>query len=525
VPTSTIGPISIAADTDASSPGVEGITLSSQNVTTFFTTSTGTHIFTPLLVDGQITGNVTGTLTGNVNGNATTASSVGAANLTGAALAANVTSSSLTSLGTLTALSVSGASNLTGTATINGGASSANTTMGGASNQTFLNSALNEIGASTSYATVNHIGVGSANQSTNVIGNANALSTVSASGGTGYLTLTNTASTLGSGTGGLVKTDANTVSIRASSTGTLATNGSTGTMVVGAGGGYMAYATSQNTGAMNSIGGVVDNKQYTNKISGSTFVDGNVYINGTLDYVSSNSANTSVIGTSTGTSILAGATTATSAGTAIVVKGATGTQTVVDAHGKLSNVTGTAAQSTASLTLTNGIGNTHGLVVTETQATLSGGTHSSSLTMADNGATFSDAQSGSPVQVHGVNDGSGDFDAVNVRQFAGAIASVTAMANIPQVDPGNTYAFGVGVGGFMGKSALAAGMSYRFTRNGVFKASLSSALSTAILTPSAWVLPGPFRRSTRQKQKGPRGPFCLSFMNLVWLTPAAHSRV
>jgi hypothetical protein len=230
---------------------------------------------------------------------------------------------------------------------------------------------------------------------------------------------------------------------------------------------------------MNSIGNVVDNKLYTNKLSGNTFVDGNVYINGTLDYVSSNSANTTVIGSSTGGSILATSTAAVQAGTAIVMKGVNGTQTVVDAHGKLSNVTGTATQATASLTLTNGIGNTHGLVVTETQATLSGGTQSSSLTMADNGATFSDAQTGGPVQVHGVNDGTGDFDAVNVRQFSGAIAAVTAMANIPQVDQDKTFALGVGVGGFMGKTALAAGLSYRFTRNGVFKASLSSAMSSS----------------------------------------------
>ncbi len=150
--------------------------------------------------------------------------------------------------------------------------------------------------------------------------------------------------------------------------------------------------------------------------------------------------------------------------------------------GKLSNVTGTATQSTASLTLTNGLGNTHGLVVTETQASLSGGTHSSTLTMDDSGGTFSNAQTGGPVQVHGVNDGTSDFDAVNVRQFAGAVASVTAMANIPQVDQDKTYAVGVGVGNFMGKNALAAGMTYRFTRNGVFKGSVSSAFATSDTT-------------------------------------------
>lgn len=431
---------------------------------------------------------------------ATSAGSAPAGTLTGPTLAPNVTASSLTSLGTLSALNVlgpttlngtnsltgttgisgsntfSGTNNLTGATSINSGASTAQTSLGGQFNQTLLNSATNTIGASGTYATVNAIGSGAAFQSTNTLGNSNAASTVSAAGGAGALSLNNSASTLSTAGGGMVQTDAASATIRASNTGTLASNGTNGTMVVGAGGGYTAYATAQNTGAMNSIGNVVDNKSYTNKISGSTFMDGNVYINGTLDYVSSNSANTTVVGAA-GASILPGATGTVAAGTAIVVKGASGTQTVVDAHGKLSNVTGTATQSTAALTLTNGLGNTHGLVVTETQATLSGGTRSSSLTMADNGATFSDAQTGSPVQVHGVNDGSGDFDAVNVRQFSGAIASVTAMANIPQVDQDKIYAFGVGVGGFMGKSALAAGLSYRFTRNGVFKASLSSAMS------------------------------------------------
>ena len=59
----------------------------------------------------------------------------------------------------------------------------------------------------------------------------------------------------------------------------------------------------------------------------------------------------------------------------------------VDANGRIT--TGTVNQTSASLTLTNGIGETHGLVVTEEQSTLSGGIHSSSLTLNDYGATFS----------------------------------------------------------------------------------------------------------------------------------------
>ena len=409
---------------------------------------------------------------------ATSAGTSPAETLSGTSINMNVTNSNLQTLGTLSALNANGPSNLVGTTTINTGASTSSTTIGGASNQTFLQSQLNDIGNTANYATVNNIGVG-AGQSTNTVGNNNAASTVSAVGGAGSLALNNTSSTLATANnGGMVQTSATSATIRASNTGTLAGNDSTGAMVLGAGGGYAAYATSQSTGT-NTIGHLIDNRSVTNKISGNTLIDGNLYINGTLDYVSSNSANTTVVATGSGSSNLAGATSAVTAGTAVVVKGATGTQTVVDSHGKLTNVTGTAAESTASLTLTNGVGNTHGLVVTETQATLSGGTQSSSLTMADNGATFSNAATGGPVQVHGVNDGTSDFDAVNVRQFSGAVASVTAMANIPQVDQDKTVALGVGVGGFMGQTALAAGVSYRFTRNGVFKASLSSAMTNS----------------------------------------------
>jgi hypothetical protein len=118
-----------------------------------------------------------------------------------------------------------------------------------------------------------------------------------------------------------------------------------------------------------------------------------------LDYVSSNSANTTVVG-ATGTSNLSSAQ-GTTAGTAIVMKGSAGTQTVVDANGKLSNiVTAGAAQSTAALTLTNGDGNTHGIVVTETQTTMSGGRNSTSMTLHDDGATFANSTNGQTARPH-----------------------------------------------------------------------------------------------------------------------------
>ena len=155
---------------------------------------------------------------------------------------------------------------------------------------------------------------------------------------------------------------------------------------------------------------------------------------------------------------------------AIVNTGGSGAN--VDANGKIT--TGIVNQTTGSLIVTNGLGNTHGFVVDEDSATISGGTRSSSLTLNDNGATFSNSASGAPIQVHGVADGTSDFDAVNVRQFAGAVASVAAMASIPGVDTNKTASFGVGYGNYMGKSALAMGGSMRISDNGVIKANLAT---------------------------------------------------
>lgn len=169
-------------------------------------------------------------------------------------------------------------------------------------------------------------------------------------------------------------------------------------------------------------------------------------------------------------SSLTGATAAPSS--QVLLSNAGGTS--VDTNGKI--VMG-AEGASAALTLTNGLGNTHGLVVTESQTTLSGGTQSSSMTLTDRAATFSNAQTGAPITVTGVANGRADFDAVNVRQFAGAIAAVSAQANIPALAAGQDRNFGIGMGHFMGKSALAMGMSMRGSNNSVYKATLSSGLN------------------------------------------------
>jgi len=144
-----------------------------------------------------------------------------------------------------------------------------------------------------------------------------------------------------------------------------------------------------------------------------------------------------------GTSVLPAATQDTETLSGGVLRGAAVEHAVVDSTGKVLIQTGPVQESTAAMVVVNGLGNAHGLIVTERQATLSGGTRSSSLTLDDAGARFSRPGDGTPIRVTGVADGQSAFDAVNIRQLHRAVAA--SMATAPQVNllPGQ---FGVGVG-------------------------------------------------------------------------------
>ena len=159
----------------------------------------------------------------------------------------------------------------------------------------------------------------------------------------------------------------------------------------------------------------------------------------------------------TGATTLNGATTVNNS---LAVNGAT---TVVGTTNI--NTTGTAATS---------IGNSAAAVaLTGSTASVTGG--STNLTLNNNGASFSNA--GAPAKVTGIANGTGDFDAVNVRQFSNAVASVAAAANIPGVDTNQKASMGLGFGSYMNSQALAFGGSYRFSSNGVLRGSLSTGLS------------------------------------------------
>jgi hypothetical protein len=337
------------------------------------------------------------------------------------------------------ATTVTGATSITGTTNINAG--STNTT---------------NIGTGTS-ASVNNIG-GAASTNT-ITGASNTIA-----GATSINASVNAATTIntGSSTGAVTVGNQQNITNLNSATNNIGVNGFATTNNIGTG--------SNSFASTNLIG---------NTNAGTTAITtaGNSVVT-----TKNNAASTVVTGAS-GTSNLDGGTT-TSGGSAVLLKGGTGTQTVVDANGKLTTANGTATQSTAALTLTNGLGNTHGVVVTESQTTLSGGTQSSSMTLNDRAATFSNAQTGAPITVTGVANGSADFDAVNVRQFAGAIAAVTAAANIPAPEAGKSSAFGVGVGNFMGKSALSLGLVHRTEKGPMLKFSVSGGLNDGGQTPT-----------------------------------------
>ncbi|MBT6652375.1 MAG: S-layer family protein [Gammaproteobacteria bacterium] len=165
-----------------------------------------------------------------------------------------------------------------------------------------------------------------------------------------------------------------------------------------------------------------------------------------------------------GFSMINGATQSTSGLFGVTHQGQT--SVIADDSGALT--IGTAQQTTAAVVVTNGLGNTHGLVVNEQAVVLSGGTHSSSMTLDDAGARFSNSVNRGPITVTGVADGHSQYDAVNRGQLNRAysgIASIAAMSQIPPLNSGNRFSFGVGIGYFENEGALAMGIKSTIDRS------------------------------------------------------------
>lgn len=317
-----------------------------------------------------------------------------------------------------------------------------------------------------------------------------------------------------------------TNALAANANATLAITGNvdfTGANVMGLGGmfdpanaGALAGVTSLNAGAnynMNlSTGattlGAVNASSLTTtgdaSVGGNAGVIGNATIGGTLAVTGVTTTNginntgniaTSTLSTAglatldsaaiTNDATVGGALTVTGATT---LNGATTVQNTLNVNG-VTTVVGTTNINTSGSAATS-IGNASAPVTLSGSAvTVTGG--STRMVLDNNGVVFSNAATGGPARLSGVANGSGEFDAVNVRQFGSAIAGATAAANIPGVDSNKTSSVGVGLGSFMNQQALALGGSYRFSDNGVLRASVATGLNaggskTSVGVGAAW---------------------------------------
>lgn len=172
----------------------------------------------------------------------------------------------------------------------------------------------------------------------------------------------------------------------------------------------------------------------------------------------------------------------TNGNSGIVLRNATAVHTTVNTNGRFAVESGPVAETSASMTVTNGLNNTHGFYVDERRAVMSGGTRSSSLTLHDNGATFSSAATGAPIQVHGVADGTTAFDAVNVRQLYGGVAASMATAPVfNDLRPGET-AVGLGTGFYGGYGALGLSVSYLAQSGAQFNLGVAHGLQKGSMT-------------------------------------------
>jgi hypothetical protein len=297
----------------------------------------------------------------------------------------------------------------------------------------------------------------------------------------------------------------------------------TGNLVVG---GKTTTAGISNTGALSTTTLTVTGATVTNGLTnfgalgtGSLAVSGNAVVNGTLAAGKTSTVgltNTGAMSTNTltvtdtnglvtngqvnfgnsQTTTLGVTGTATIGGNATVggSLGVTGPTTLNGAT-QINNTLGVTGATTIGSTAGTG-GNTvtvdsggivlstpgvgaNSVVVNSSGTSLTGG--GANMTLANGKATFSGANA-SPLTVTGIANGSNQFDAVNFGQFqqlekdmSRGISGATAVANIPQVDQGKSFALGIGVGGFNGETAFAVGGSARIAKDGVIKASVGFA--------------------------------------------------
>lgn len=319
---------------------------------------------------------------------------------------------------------------------------------GGASSNEFVSGANNEAGS----VLVNSFGAGGAGAVVNAIGAGSTGSVVNA---------------IGAGSSGSVLND-----IGSGSTG-LMTN-SLGTAGSGSGMVYNLIGTDDGLNGGTTINRI-GNINAATEVRATAATSSMVMIQGALDMASVD-----------GQSILPGPLYAVDSGNSMIQKDASGKHLVYDENGRFTVVDGVADQLTNSVYLRNGYGDTNGLMLTETGATLTGGTTGgTALALTDQGVHFSHSDTGAPVRMSGIADGQEPFDAVNVRQLNGGIASVAALAGLPAPQLGKRSSFGMGFGVHDGGRANTLGGQSMFGDGMTFKYGVAVSESAGLYDSTA----------------------------------------
>ena len=250
-------------------------------------------------------------------------------------------------------------------------------------------------------------------------------------------------------------TSATTTSADGNSTQTVDNNGLTLSKVDGADTNSFTVGNTQTT----TVNGA--NVSYGSSVSGGLLVDGDLGVTGTI-FSSSAATPTGVKSGENG----------------LDVDGASNSTSLIADSNALANdgrgVISLQEDQASFYVFNSSTGDPHGLAVTQSQTVLSGGTSSTSLTLNDAGATFSDSSTGAPAKVTGIADGTDRYDAVNYGQLRKAyagVASIAAMSNIPDPQAGRRFSLGLGVGGFESEYAAAVGATARLHDNFTIKAS------------------------------------------------------
>lgn len=216
-------------------------------------------------------------------------------------------------------------------------------------------------------------------------------------------------------------------------------------------------------GGAGAVGSMVTNEIGTGNGGGATTnIIGNTNAQSSFQAYGGNSSMVVVQGaldfsTSGGPSVFTDATQQVAGGSSTVMAGSSARHVVVDGNGRMTVINGVAGEANSSMHITNGYGVTNGVMVNEHTAAISGGTSNpTTLSLTDNGMHISGAN-GAPTSFSGVADGQGAFDAVNLRQLDGGIASIAALAGIPSPQLGKNNSIGIGMGTHGSGTALALG--------------------------------------------------------------------